>query len=287
MNALEKKDSSQVEILNFQTFTTEYVAKRYGTSVTNIRDHKREHADEIFGNIHFIEETNKFSKPVIKWTLRGIIKLGMFIRSKEAKNFRSWAEAELEKSIKKIEDELKASRELGAKIKLLESSQDEKYREIYDLRSKLNREKRMSDARFDTIRDLKRQLDKNTTPELEELRSRARFLEEELERTKRRIPNGDDLDYYRSLESRLARLQEERDELAHENFELQSEKFGYMRGQGKIINDIVAKLETIYAANKAVQDELFYYISALKKSANEPIKYYLPQSNVKAANDEK
>lgn len=287
MNTPVKKDDSQVEILNFKTFTTDYVAKRYGTSATNIRDHKREHADEILENIHFIEDTNKFSKPVIKWTLRGIIKLGMFIRSKEAKNFRSWAEAELEKSIKKIEDELKASRELGAKIKLLESSSDEKYREIYDLRAKLNREKQMSDARFNAIRDLKRQLDKNTAPELEELRSRARFLEEELERTKRRIPNGDDLDYYRSLESRLARLQKERDELAHENFELQSEKFGYMRGQGKIINDTVDKLETIYAANKAVQDELFYYISALKKSANEPIKYYLPQSNVKAANDER
>lgn len=287
MQSLLQATPAQVEILNFQTFTTEYVAKRYSVNQKTIRDHKREHADEIIEQIHFVVVKNDLNRPVIKWTLRGIIKLGMFIRSKEAKNFRSWAEAELEKSIKKIEDELKASRELGAKIKLLESSSDEKYREIYDLRSRLNREKQMSDARFDAIRDLKRQLDKNTTPELEELRSRARFLEEELERTKRQIPNGDDLDYYRSLESRLARLQKERDELAHENFELQSEKFGYMRGQGKIINDIVDKLETIYAANKAVQDELFYYISALKKSANEPIKYYLPQSNVKAANDEK
>lgn len=164
MNTPVKKDDQQVEILNFQTFTSEYVAKRYGATVTNIREHKRKHADEILENIHFVTETNKFSKPVIKWTLRGIIKLGMFIRSKEAKNFRSWAEAELEKSIKKIEDELKASRELGAKIKLLESSSDEKYREIYDLRSKLNREKQMSDARFDAIRDLKRQLEKIPLP---------------------------------------------------------------------------------------------------------------------------
>ena len=54
-----------------------------------------------------------------------------------------------------------------------------------------------------------------------------------------------------------------------------------MQGQGKIINDIVAKLETIYAANKTVQDELFYYISTLKKSANEPIKYYIPTIKVK------
>ena len=99
MNSLFENSTSQVEILNFQTFTTEYVAKRYGTSETNIRDHKREHADEIVEGIHFIVETNKFRKTAIKWTLRGIIKLGMFIRSKEAKYFRLWAEQELEKTI--------------------------------------------------------------------------------------------------------------------------------------------------------------------------------------------
>lgn len=99
MNSLFENSNQQVEILNFQTFTTEYVAKRYGTSETNIRDHKREHADEIVEGIHFIVETNKFRKTAIKWTLRGIIKLGMFIRSKEAKYFRLWAEQELEKTI--------------------------------------------------------------------------------------------------------------------------------------------------------------------------------------------
>lgn len=281
MNTPVKKDDEQVEILNFQTFTSEYVAKRYGATVTNIREHKRKHADEILENIHFVTETNKFSKPVIKWTLRGIIKLGMFIRSKEAKNFRSWAEAELEKSLKKLEDELKASRELGEKIKLLESSSDEKYREIYDLRSKLKFEKKMSEARYEAMQDLRDKLNKKTTPELEELRSRTRFLEEELERINKQIPNGDDLDYYRSLESKVEQLQQELEGKEHENFNLQSEKWGYIQGQGKIINDIVAKLETIYAANKTVQDELFYYISTLKKSANEPIKYYIPTIKVK------
>lgn len=99
MQELSLFNSSQVEILNFQTFSTEYVASNYGTSQANIRIHKREHADELVENIHFITETNKFGTNEIKWTLRGIIKLGMFIRSKEAKNFRLWAEMELEKSI--------------------------------------------------------------------------------------------------------------------------------------------------------------------------------------------
>lgn len=99
MQTLFTQPSTQVEILNFQTFSTEYVSKRYGTSEANIRIHKREHADEIVENTHFITEQNKFGVNEIKWTLRGIIKLGMFIRSKEAKYFRLWAEQELEKTI--------------------------------------------------------------------------------------------------------------------------------------------------------------------------------------------
>lgn len=110
MNSLFETSNPQVEILNFQTFTTEYVAERYGTSVTNIRDHKREHADEIVEGIHFVVETNKFRKPVIKWTLRGIIKLGMFIRSNESKAFRIWAERELEKIILKQAQEYAQTR---------------------------------------------------------------------------------------------------------------------------------------------------------------------------------
>ena len=89
----------EVEILNFQTFTNEYVAKNYGVSEVTIRNHKKLHADELVENIHFITEQNKFGVNETKWTLRGIIKLGMFIRSKEAKNFRLWAEMELEKTI--------------------------------------------------------------------------------------------------------------------------------------------------------------------------------------------
>jgi hypothetical protein len=125
MNSFFENGTSQVEILNFQTFTTEYVAKRYGTSETNIRDHKREHTDEIVEGIHFIVETNKFRKTATKWTLRGIIKLGMFIRSKEAKYFRLWAEQELEKIILKQAQEYAQTRalnlELADKVNSLEA----------------------------------------------------------------------------------------------------------------------------------------------------------------------
>ena len=99
MQSLFQTEPAQVEILNFKTFTSEYVAERYGVSEKTIRDHKREHADEIVEDIHFVVVKNDRNRPLIKWTLRGIIKLGMFIRSKEAKCFRLWAEQELEKTI--------------------------------------------------------------------------------------------------------------------------------------------------------------------------------------------
>ncbi|WP_315508595.1 hypothetical protein [Campylobacter showae] len=110
MNSLFTQPSPQVEILNFQTFTTEYVAERYGTTTINVRAHKRLHADEIVEGIHFITEQNKFGVNEIKWTLRGIIKLGMFIRSNESKAFRIWAERELEKIILKQAQEYAQTR---------------------------------------------------------------------------------------------------------------------------------------------------------------------------------
>mgnify|MGYP001146120080 FL=1 len=102
MQDLLIQPNTQVEIINFQTFTTEYVAKRYGVDTSAITNHKRRHAEEIIDGVHFVYElvdTKGGRQEVLKWTLRGIIKLGMFIRSKEAKYFRLWAEQELEKTI--------------------------------------------------------------------------------------------------------------------------------------------------------------------------------------------
>ncbi|AQW85589.1 hypothetical protein CPIN18020_0348 [Campylobacter pinnipediorum subsp. caledonicus] len=105
------------EVTKLQTFTTEQVAKGYGVVTTTIKNHKADHSDEIVENIHYIYEqalTKGGKQEVLKWTLRGIIKLGMFIRSKEAKHFRLWAEQELEKSMLK---ELEKANELREKNK--------------------------------------------------------------------------------------------------------------------------------------------------------------------------
>ena len=67
-------------------FTTEQVAKNYGISQDTIRDHLKNRSDEILENIHFMLEFNRFNNKVVKWTLKGIVVLGFFICSKEAKN---------------------------------------------------------------------------------------------------------------------------------------------------------------------------------------------------------
>lgn len=65
-------------------FTTEQVAKSYGISQDTIKKHKQEHFEELIENIHFVTHKNDRNRPIVKWTLKGIVVLGFFIRSKEA-----------------------------------------------------------------------------------------------------------------------------------------------------------------------------------------------------------
>ena len=66
--------SAQVEISNFQTFTTEYVAEHYGVDASTIIKHKQRHTDEIVENIHFVyiyENTKGGKQENLKWPLGG------------------------------------------------------------------------------------------------------------------------------------------------------------------------------------------------------------------------
>lgn len=82
---------------------TETVAKGYGTSTEVIRLHKKRNADEIVEGKHFTSVTicnAGLKRKKTYWTLLGIIRLGMFIKSENAVCFRDWAEGVLEKEIK-------------------------------------------------------------------------------------------------------------------------------------------------------------------------------------------
>ncbi|WP_172201127.1 hypothetical protein [Campylobacter sp. RM16188] len=262
MNFLSTHSNTQVEFLNSKTFTTEYVAENYGVKISTIKEHKRLHDDEILENIHFLIDTNKFKKPIIKWTLRGIIKIGMFIRSKEAKNFRIWAEQELEKAIL---DEQKRLADINEQLK-------QKDKLIEDYRAKaLSRSRPLPPSEF------------------EELNSKLNRTKRELENLQ--IAYREDCSDTVRLNMRIEELYKREDELKREikrleeeNFKLQSEKFGYMQAQDKTISDTIIKLEAIYEANKATQDVLFAYIRELKNSAgNRPAKVYLVRNDPKDA----
>lgn len=78
--------------------TTEQVAKGYGVSDKSIQNHKIRNANEILENTHFISDLqivglkNGMTKKRTLWTKRGVIRLGMFIKSGRAIKFRDWAE---------------------------------------------------------------------------------------------------------------------------------------------------------------------------------------------------
>ncbi len=123
------------------------VAKGYGVKEGTIREHKRANADELIEGEHFLTATAKgvrntdtlqknFQPHQIYWTKAGIIRLGFFIKSNNAKMFRNWAEKvilrEMEKPRKKsplLEYHPADNQELGSTFQILA------YREIVKIES--------------------------------------------------------------------------------------------------------------------------------------------------------
>ena len=84
---------------------TNQVAKGYGVSEYNIRVHKLRHAVELTEGKHFLTavsiangelqsalKQSKIPHNTVLWTKRGVVRLGFFIKSKQAIMFRDWAE---------------------------------------------------------------------------------------------------------------------------------------------------------------------------------------------------
>jgi phage antirepressor YoqD-like protein len=97
-DALEVQPHDQHEwVLN-----TAQVAAGYGVAETTVRDHLAEHADELLLDKHFFyvldtangNTVSGFKPPTRRlfWTKRGVVRLGMFIRSPRAHQFRDFAE---------------------------------------------------------------------------------------------------------------------------------------------------------------------------------------------------
>lgn len=80
----------EISVLKSNKISTEDVAKGYGISVASIREHKRNHSDELIEGEHFIIDRSYKNTPKTMWTLDGVHMLGFFIKSEQAKTFRMY-----------------------------------------------------------------------------------------------------------------------------------------------------------------------------------------------------
>jgi prophage antirepressor-like protein len=77
--------------------TTTEVANGYGVNNHNVRQTKARHLEELAEGYHFLRDegvtkSHGLDSQSILWTKAGIVRLGFFIKSGNAKIFRDWAE---------------------------------------------------------------------------------------------------------------------------------------------------------------------------------------------------
>lgn len=80
--------------------TSKEVATGYGVAEKTVRNHLANNADELNEGKHFVKGAQilgtltgtNLQPSQTFWTKRGIVRLGFFIRSERAKQFRDWAE---------------------------------------------------------------------------------------------------------------------------------------------------------------------------------------------------
>ncbi len=71
------------------------VALGYGIKPHTLATHKNDHKDELEEGKHWVRlevQTKGGKQKIIFWTKKGIVRLGFFIKSEQAKKFRDWAE---------------------------------------------------------------------------------------------------------------------------------------------------------------------------------------------------
>jgi len=75
--------------------TNKEVALGYEITLNSLSIVKRRNSDELIEGKHWIKKvsaTNGGKQKVIHWTKKGIVRLGFFIKSQKAREFRDWAE---------------------------------------------------------------------------------------------------------------------------------------------------------------------------------------------------
>lgn len=103
--------SEQYEFL----MTTKEVAHGYGVSPYSIRSTSSRNSSELIEGKHFVKGVAicNTQPHQVFWTKRGIVRLGFFIKSEQAKLFRDWAE----ELILNVSENLTANKQLPIKRK--------------------------------------------------------------------------------------------------------------------------------------------------------------------------
>ncbi len=96
-NTVVTFDTLQINVKQHDDYewimSTQQVADGYGVADNSIRMHKSRQSDELIEGKHFIHVTNSDGgSQTTFWTKKGVIRLGFFIKSENAKKFRDWAE---------------------------------------------------------------------------------------------------------------------------------------------------------------------------------------------------
>ncbi|MFY4862379.1 BRO family protein [Aliarcobacter butzleri] len=120
------------------------VAKGYGCSNASIRNHLKNHNEELKEGKHWIKKdllTKGGIQSVTHWTKKGIVRLGFYIKSERATKFRDWAEdyivnqkssSDLKKILNQIEKQNKTIKILENELSLYKQQEQHGFSGYYD-----------------------------------------------------------------------------------------------------------------------------------------------------------
>ena len=88
----EIKIEVQPDVEHEWLLSTKDVAEGYGVKVNAINMTKTRNPEEFLEGKHYMLFTTDGGRPYAMWTKRGVARLGFFIKTPMAKEFRDWAE---------------------------------------------------------------------------------------------------------------------------------------------------------------------------------------------------
>lgn len=104
---------------------TALVADGYGVKDSSVRSQKSRHANELREGKHYITVANcNGGESITYWTKKGVVRLGFFIKSEKAAQFRDWAEDLILKVLERPVDKMESLAEHTKRDVQVQNSKD-------------------------------------------------------------------------------------------------------------------------------------------------------------------